>query len=470
MRRGFAVAWAALAIAAAAASAGAATVDESLAWRAAGEARLADVPIGGTLVAALAAEPGGPIDLLVRPDDEVDGPRRLLRVERQETPRRGTIAENLEGWGKALAALAGPSGDELVMGGLGRLASFGALSTPSREPRDLLLHPGFDLRSLAPSRLRVGVEPELAAAEVGALRVWRRNDAGDLAFAVELPLPISVERRPAGLRLEGVRVTGLASTADGRRRFAVGPQAATASRLRVLLVEEQTTGEWETTECWVALPAPEEVEESWIADGDDGAWLIVRSQGAVEINAFEDQLWRLYRLAPDRTRAGRRPTLAFRADSKRWHDNEAMLADADGDGHRDLLIARPEGLTGSDLVVERFSGLGGGRFDSRRRRTDLDKAPSEARWVADLDGRGTAGMLTITGDELVAWKVAGEGRRAIERDPWLRAPLPRGEDDARVALDLLGTAPRVDGPPDVLVLARPKQGESRLLIVRPPRR
>jgi hypothetical protein len=460
-RAGAVAAVAALALAAVAAA-------NELAWRPAGGAALVEVPLGGALVAALAAEPGGPLHLLARPATEVDGPRRLLAFERGGAPRVTVLADGLDGWGKALAALAGPAGSELVLGGLGRLASFGPLARPSAPPRDLLLHPGFDLRSLAPAPLRVGVESDLAAAEAGRLRLWRRDAAGELAHAVELPLPFAVERRAAGLRLAGLPVVALAPGEGVRRRFAVGPETATASRLRVLLVEESADGAWTTTECWVALPAPEEIEESWIADGDDGPLLVVRSQGAVEINAFEDQLWRLFRLAPDRTRAGRRPALAFQADSKRWHDNQALVADADGDGRRDLLIARPEGVTGTDLVVERFTALGGGRFDPRGRRTDLDTAPSEARWLADLDGSGTPGLLTITEGELVAWRVARDGRRVLEREPWLRAPLPRGDGDARASLDLLGAAPRAGAAPDFLVLAEPEKGDSRLLVVRPP--
>lgn len=443
---------------------------DDLAWRPAGGASLAEIPLGGALVAALAAEPDGPLFVLVHPEGEVDGPRRLLAVDRAATVRSAAVAGDLEGWGKALAAIAGRDGAELVVGGLGRLATFGPLAAPRATARDLVLHPGFDLRSLAPARLRVGVETSVAATEVGALRIWRPSAEGGLALAAQAPLPFAVERRMSGLRLDGVQVVELRPTESGGRRFAVGPEAATASRLRVVLLTENGAGEWTTSECWAALPAPEVVEESWVVDGDDEPWLVVRSQGALEVNAFENQLWRLFRLGPDRTRAGRRPALAFTADSKRWHESEVLVADADGDGWRDLLIARPEGMTGGDLVVERFVGAGGGRFDPRGRRTDLDKAPSEASWQADLDGRGAPGLVTLVEGELVAWRVAREGRRALERDPWLRLPLPRGEGDARAALELLGAAPRSGAAPDLLVLATPEKGESRLLLVRPPAR
>ena len=446
-----------------------------------------EIGLGGALVAVAAPEPGGPLFVLVRPagggDDarrqvtlstggmEVepmapagegpDAPRRLLRI-RGDEPRVEVLAESLGGWTKALAALDLGGGPELVAAGLGRLATLGPLARPGGNERTLLEHPGFDLRSLHPSPLSVGVERGVAAAEVGALRLWRPAAAGGLELAADLGLPFTVERRAAGLRLAGPPVFELARDAAGRRRFAVGPEARGAARLRVLLVEEGANGGWTTTECWTALPAPESVEASWIVDGDDGPLLVVRSQGALEINAFESQLWRLYRLGPDRTRAGRPPALALAVDSKRWHDSEAHVADADGDGRADLLLARPEGLTGSDLVVERYAGLGGGRFDRRSRRTDLDDAPRSFRWLDDVDGRGRPGLATLRGREVAVWRTAREGSRALEREPLLREPIG-ADGEPEVRFELLGAAPRAGAPPEILVLAVPEKGESRLL-------
>jgi hypothetical protein len=435
-----------------------------------GGAERSEVGLGGALVALLAAEPGDRLYALVRPEGEVDGPRRLLAIERPPAARAELVAEGVGGWTKVLAGVASASGPELVAAGLARLAALGPLARPDGVERLRLEHPGFDLRSLAPERLRVGVESDLAAAEVGALRRFAPTPSGALEAVSEVALPFRVERRGAGLRLRGVPVVALAPDAAGRRRYAAGPEVATASRLRVVLLTEAANGDWIRDECWVALPAPEEVEESWIADGDDGPLLVVRTQGALEINAFENQLWRVYKLGPDRTRAGRRAVLAFTADSKRWHDSEVLIADGDGDGRRDLLIARPEGLTGSDLVVERYAGVAGGSFESRARRTDLDAAPSAARWLADLDGSGSPGLVTLTEDRLVAWRLAREGRRALERRSWLDVLIDRGDGERRARLEILGAAPRPDAAPDLLLLAVPEKGESRLILVRPPAR
>jgi len=306
-------------------------------------AEVAGVDLGGEVVAVAAPEAGGPLFVLVRPaqatggavqqvtistggaevapaeqpDAGPDAPRRLLRV----APDGRTVeilAEGVGGWTKSLAAIELAGGVELVAGGLGRLASLGPIEHPDGSERPLVDHPGFDLRSIHPERLRLGVARDLAAVEVGALRLWRPDAAGGLALVADVGLPFAVERRGPGLRLSGPPVVELSRNTVGRRRFAVGPEAMSATRLRVLLVEETQDG-WATTECWTALPAPEEVEESWIADADEGPLLVVRSQGALEVNAFEDQLWRLFRLAPDRTRRGRPPALARSVDSKRWH-------------------------------------------------------------------------------------------------------------------------------------------------------
>jgi hypothetical protein len=420
--------------------------------------------LGGALVAALAPGPGGDLYVLVRPEEDPDGPRRLLRITGGEAPRLEVFAESLGGWTKALAALDLGRGPELVAAGLGRLAALGPLASPTGAERTLLEHPGFDLRSLHPSRLRLGIARDVVAAEVGALRVWRPDAAAGLELAADVGLPFTVERRSAGLRLAGPPVVELAPDSAGRRRFAVGPEVRGASRLRVLRIAETADAGWTTTELWAALPAPETVEESWIADGDDGPVLVVRSQGALALNAFENQLWRLFRLGPDRTRAGRSPALAVSVDSKRWHDNQALVADADGDGRVDLLLARPEGMTGGDLVVERYAGLGEGRFDRRSRRTDLDDAPPRFAWLADVDGSGRPGLATLVGGELVVWRTAREGRRALERQALLRVPLAAGGGDA--VFEWLGAVPRAGLPPELLVVAVLEQGESRLIQVR----
>ncbi len=437
-----------------------------------------EIPLGGRLVAALAAGDGRLL-LLVRPADAADGPRRLLALA-DGTTTPVPLLDGLGGWTKALAAIDLGRGTELVAGGLGRLVSLGPLARPAGE-RMLIEHPGFDLRSLSPAPLRAGVEPEIAAAEVGALRIWRPDGAGGLTLETRLEIPFTVERNEAGLRLAGSPVVRLPATASGARRYAAGPDAVGA-RLRVVLFEAEQGSPWRRAETWSALPGPESVEESWLGAVDGAPALVARTQRSDEINAFEDQLWRVFLPAPDRTRAGRRPELAVAVDSKRWHDVDALLADGDGDGRTDLLIARPEGLLGGDLVVEVFAGAGGGRFEPRSRRSDLDHAPSQFALLADADGAGHPGLAALGDEDVTLRRFAASGRAALERTPLAVAPRParpakakekkketeKDENAARVSW--LGAVARAGGPPDLLYLATPEKGEERLVLVRTAKR
>jgi hypothetical protein len=423
-------------------------------------------PLGGILVAALALKDEDALLVLVRPVGQPDGERSLLRIELHSEPEVTVVARGLGGWIKALAAIDLGRGRELVAGGLGRLDSLGAIGAPSAAGRRLIDHAGFDLRSLAPERLRVGAITRVAAAEVGSLRVWTSNGEGGLKLTAERSLPFAVERSETGLRLTGARVVPIASTDPGGLRFAIGPERVGARRLRILLVEE-LAGEWSVVESWAALPGPEKVEESWVFELDGAPVLVARTQDGAEINLFESQRWRAWRLAADRTRFGRRPMLAVDADSKRWHSNDAVVGDIDGDGFSDLIVARPEGMSGSDLVVEARRGTSGGRLEIRPRR-------------ADIDGGGWAWLLLgeeeTDGPPLLALRRKGvvelrrfrpKGRRLLEREAALSVPLPDEESISGGGFDWLGAIPRQGAElPLVLLLAADEADAESLVVVR----
>jgi len=438
------------------------------------------VSLGGRLVAALApALPSSDLELLllVRPVEEPDGPRRLLELRGGSSPTLTMLSDQIDGGAKVLAALDRGEGPELLAGGLGRIVSLGRLGAAVEGERELLLHPGVDLRSLAPRRLRVGVDRQVAAAEVGALRIWQPRPDGALGEPALLRLPFSAQRDRGGLVLRGLPVVALPEDAGGRRRFAAGPEVI-GTRLRVMLATQADDGAWKLEETWSSLPGAESVEESWIGLVDGAPGLIVHTQGAVEIDAFEDQRWRAFRLVGDVTRAGHGPGLAVTVDSKRWHDDDARFADVDGDGHDDVVIARPEGMSGSDLVVEVHRGQGAGSFERRARRSDVDDAPSSFALLADVDGHGRPGLVGVYDHErrLVVWRLARNGRHALETPPLLRAtweeppasaaPAPEGPS-RWTSYEWLGAVPRREAPPDLLILAVPEKGSSSLLIVRP---
>lgn len=439
----------------------------------------AAVALGGTLVSALASGADGALWLLVRPLDEPDGPRRLLRVELAPEPTAAVVLEGLEGWTKTLAALDLGSGPELLAGGLGRLDSLGPLPAPALPGRPRIDHPGFDLRSLAPHPLRTGVESRLAAAEVGRLRVWVPA-AGSLRLDAELALPFTAERTASGLRLSGPPVAAL-SVGPERMQWIVGPVAVGRDRLRTLLLD---AGGGEPVEAWSALPGPETVEESWIVALDGEPALVVRTQGAEALDLFERQRLRVLPLKADRTRAGAPPALAVELDAKRWQPTEVAVAETDGDGRDDLVALYPEGLTGGDLVVQVFSGVGGGRLASRPRRTDLDDPPESWRLLPAATAEGRAALLMVWPDHVELRALAAEGRRALEATARFALPIATaraapervevsvggsgGADvERRSEVEALGAA-ELDGRPgaELLILAPAADGGDRLVLVR----
>ncbi len=437
------------------------------------------VALGGTLVAALAAGADGALWLLVRPVEEVDGPRRLLRVVGWPEPAAAVAAEGLGGWSKTLAAIDLGAGAELVVGGLGRLDSLGPLAAPSGAGRTLVEHPGFDLRSLAPHPLRVGVDSRLAAAEVGRLRVWAPA-AGGLRRVAERPLPFAVERTVSGLRMTSPKAAAVAGP-EGSPRWVVGPLPVGRSRLRTLLFDGDSDS---ASEAWSELPAPEGVDASWAVALDGVPALVVRTQGAESLDLFERQRLRVLPLRADRTRAGAPATLAVELDAKRWQPTEIAVGDADGDGLDDLAAVFPEGLSGGDLVVQVWRGAGGGRLERRARRTDLDAAPEQWLLAGGATAEGGPALLLVWPDRIELRALAGGGRRALEATPRFALPLATPDRartevtvsvggaggatvEQRTEVEALGLA-ELDGRPgaEALILAPADDGGDLLVLVR----
>ena len=246
------------------------------------------------------------------------------------------------------------------------------------------------------------------------------------------------------------------------------------TRLRVVVATPEADG-WKSAEAWASLPGPEEVEESWLGTIDGAPGLVVHTQGAVAVDAFERQRWRAFRLAADVTRSGHGPGLAVTVDSKRWQDADAELVDVDGDGHEDVVVARAEGMTGGDLVVEVYRGLGGGAFAPDPRRTDVGDPPRRFELLRDADGRGRPGIVGLYRDRVVLWRLASAGGRALEHAPLVDAPLPelppRPKPPVegafhRTRREWLGIVPRRGSPPALLVVETSEIGNERLIVVR----
>ncbi len=383
------------------------------------------VDLGGVLVAALSPEVAssdGGLLLLVRPPKSPDGFRRLLRLRLEPEPRLDLLAEGLEGWIDALAAieLDAGQGPELVAGGPGRLATLGRLAELAApvSVRPLLEAEGFDLRALQPGPVRRGVDRRFAVVEPGRLRFWEPAGAWSRGtWGREMALPLAVVRSAAGLRLSSPPFARVGS--GSRELYLAGPEAVGSTRLRSFLLDPGDAG-GPPVELWAALPGPESVEQSWPFEIDGVPVLVVRTQAADELNLFERQRLRVLPLSADRTRSGAPPTLAVELDSKRWHVTAVALGDVDGDGHGDLLAAFPEGLSGTDLVVQWWRGSGGGRFENRPHRSDLQKSPPGWQLVA----MPQPGLFLVGSDRMELRPFTSTGRGAVAERAGLAASIP----------------------------------------------
>ncbi len=389
------------------------------------------VDLGGVLVAALSPERaagGDGLLLLVRPPRKPDGPRRLLRLRLEPEPRLELLAEGLDGAIASLAAIepaAGPGAEELVVGGPGRLASLGPLSALAGPvvARTLFEDAAFDPQSFDTGRLHRGIERRFAAVEPGHLRFWD-SAAG---WAPEVPLPLAVVRTATGLRLSSPPVAAMRSAAGNL--YLAGPETLGTTRLRCFQIDAALPGAAGAdgpppVELWAALPGPEKVSQSWPFEIDGVPVLVVRTQAADEINLFERQRLRVLTLSADRTRAGALPTLAVELDSKRWHETAIALGDVDGDGHDDLLAAFPEGLSGSDLVVQWWRGEGSGRFESRAHRSDLKKAPGGWQLLATPGLPGGAGLFLVGNGRMELRAFSATGKSAVAERAGLVVSIP----------------------------------------------
>jgi hypothetical protein len=407
------------------------------------------VNLDGVLLGAVAPESSGAANgllLLVRPARDPRGARRLLRLRLEPEPRLERLADGLDGALEGLVAVeratvdGAPASARLLATGPGLLVDLGTVADLAAESpaaivaRPLSTDPSFDPASLSPPTVRRGVERRLAAVAPGKLWIWG-GSADAAAVAREIPLPATLARSRGGLRLSSPPVAEIGARPTSRggaavATFLVGPEPIGSGRLRALRLvvdidAESDSGETAgaRAELWASLPGPESVAQSWPFEIDGVPVVVVRTQGADELNLFERQRLRVLPLVEDRTRAGAPPTLAVELDSKRWHQTAIALGDVDGDGRVDLLAAFPEGLSGSDLVVQWWRGAGGGKFDPRARRTDLKEvrggwaliAPAEA----ELGESARPGLL-LADDRRIEWRpFLATGRAALAE----RAPL-----------------------------------------------
>jgi hypothetical protein len=453
------------------------------------------VELGGRLLSAWvsgqASEGTRAVWLLTRPAREAAGARSLLRFTIVPEPELETIATGLDSWMKTLGAIDLGAGPELVAGGGGKVAAFGVAAGPGAAApsfpvtaRALIAESGVDLGMDSAGPLRTGLVARFHAVAPGRIEIWEPDGRGGVRAAAPIAIPFTLTRAAGGLRRSSPPVRPALGGRDAAWLF-VGPESLGHLRVRGSWIDPANSA-GARTELWAALPGPEKVEQSWPARIGSTPVLIVRTQAADEMNIFEKQRLRVLPLVEDRTRAGAKPTLAVELDSKRWHDSEVALADVDGDGLEDLVVAYPEGLSGDDLVAQVWRGRGAGGFDARARRSDVEGGGGSWRLVASTEG---AAILLLREGQIELRRFSATGKALAER-PDLAALVdpPVGgrkkktvtvtaggsEETVEVEEDepeteLLG-AVELDGRPGLEALAlaaTAKTGDSLLFVRRP---
>ena len=284
--------------------------------------------------------------------------------------------------------LDGDGTEEILLVSKGELRSLGSAGQPAEK--QLLDLPATELRF--PSRWRDQEMPGVLAGGVGTVRLYLPNGGG-LAPGVERNLPARATRERWGLRLTSPRVRSVQG--DGNL-LAAGPEAQGKQRLRSLLLGESAT------EAWSLLPGPEEVDTSWYVKIDGRPSLIVTTNSADKLGIFESKKLRVFPLAADRTRAGRRPALASQTTSHRWFPVAPIVRDVDKDGKDDLVVLQLDGMGGGETIAETFFGRGDGRFETPGQRQ---------KW--DLENRGWSYGQDLTGDGIADLAVAGSTKLAV---------------------------------------------------------
>jgi FG-GAP-like repeat len=289
--------------------------------------------------------------------------------------------------------------------------------------REVLEEPRVDLRSVTGHSLGSGWPQGLAfvpAARAGLVELLAPGADGRLARRTSFPLPLKAERPRWGLRLTSPPVS-LIPGGTGPL-LAAGPEVHGRRRLKSLVFDPAGG---EPVESWSLLPGEERLVDKRYLRIDGKPVLAV---GTIEkIGIFVKKRFRLFWLDRDRSRRGTAPALAVETDCPLWHNLEPFAADADGDGHKEVVLVHPEGMQGKDLVLALYRNLGNGRFEARPRRTKLEVAARDWHWGTDLSGDGIPDLLVLAGDRLHLYPGAREGRPVASRPDW-SLPLGGGKE------------------------------------------
>jgi hypothetical protein len=282
--------------------------------------------------------------------------------------------------------------------------------------RKVLDEAKVDLRSVTGE---TAGRPWLAAAHTGLLELFERNagGGGSLQHRTVFQLPVKAEKQRWGLRLSSPPVTLLPGDPP---LFAVGPEVGGRRRLQTILIP---AAGGETLESWSLLPADERLMDDRRYLRIDGVPMLTATSFQ-KIGVFAKKRFRLFTLGRDRSRKGSAPILAFETDCPLWYPLDAASADADGDGHQDLVLVHPGGLRGKELLVTVYRGLGNGRFDPKPRSWKLGAETHDWLYGPDLTRDGVPDLLVYAGDRLLLYAGDAKASRPLAGRPIWSVAVP----------------------------------------------
>jgi hypothetical protein len=375
------------------------------------------------------------------PDAEEDSerrPRRLLRLDLEAgavEPLREDLAGvrridsiDLEGDGPEETLLVGREGFRLLRPGTDGRWSGGPA----------ILLQGEDLGQVDPAIPRLlhvsglrAVDPYLLGVP-GALLAYGPGPEGGFVRLAEVPLPQRPEWRSDHLRLRTPPAVSLGRGEEGDLVLATQVEAASPERLRTLLLDLEAPAGARSTECWMALPAPEDLLGShlFLLDGRPAA--AVTSTPASKLGLFDEKKLRVYLLGADRTRTGREPVFAIETRVNLWQAVRIQARDLNGDGRQDLLLGYWKGLRNDRVVLDAYLANEEGSFRRSPGTTAFDMKGGDRSvllYGRDLTGDGRPDLLLRSERGITVHPGSdpgGKGQRLVEEKPMWTLPLPEG--------------------------------------------
>ena len=305
--------------------------------------------------------------------------------------------------------------------------------------------------------------PRVLALGIGELEIIALSDPDSSS---RFRLPVEVERRPTGLRLETPPVRPLGT----KGLFVAGPKSHGDLRLRTLLIDSRQppheaeseagseAGVPNPVDMWSLLPAPEKVVEARYEWLDGKPILITVTLRADKVGILEKKKLRVFELGADRTRSGRPPFFEILTSSRMWQELDLHTTDVDGDGLVDMVLLQPEGLGGNRLIVDFYRGLEGARFDTKRYRSVLPEVGENHPWHygTDWNGDEVADLLVLSGSRVELYPGLQEPKRRAVLEASPRTLLQISESDPQlrrltVRGDFLVSYARAPGEPLLIV-------------------